>query len=182
MGGAQARACTCCVKRDAGEYQELPHLYRNPYMSQSSDASASTSYWASYQASEAAKPDAAPPAPLSLHTGHCIICREAPANTICLPCGHLLVCFRCSLRYARSDGSGTLPETRCPTCKQQVTNFQRVFLQSTSTVRSYATSGTQRNVFADAPAGLPSVASLSHRQLPSRPVFQARYLQGSVGR
>lgn len=63
-------------------------------------------------------------------TGSCIICKQAGANTICLPCGHLLVCFRCSLRYG--DGAAVRSDIRCPTCKQPVQSFQRVFTQSTA--------------------------------------------------
>eukprot|EP00747_Dinoflagellata_sp_TGD_P072680 gnl/TRDRNA2_/TRDRNA2_157582_c0_seq1.p1 gnl/TRDRNA2_/TRDRNA2_157582_c0~~gnl/TRDRNA2_/TRDRNA2_157582_c0_seq1.p1 ORF type:complete len:212 (+),score=8.91 gnl/TRDRNA2_/TRDRNA2_157582_c0_seq1:61-696(+) len=65
-----------------------------------------------------------------LNTGSCIICNQADANTVCLPCGHLLICYRCSLRYQLPDGSGLHPDVRCPRCKQSVKQFQRILTQA----------------------------------------------------
>mmetsp|Transcript_54154 Transcript_54154/g.86103 ORF Transcript_54154/g.86103 Transcript_54154/m.86103 type:complete len:122 (+) Transcript_54154:59-424(+) len=56
----------------------------------------------------------------------CIVCKKAAANTMCLPCGHLLICFQCSLRYVRADASGLHSNVRCPCCKKEVESFQRV--------------------------------------------------------
>mmetsp|Transcript_22920 Transcript_22920/g.53643 ORF Transcript_22920/g.53643 Transcript_22920/m.53643 type:complete len:156 (-) Transcript_22920:97-564(-) len=107
---AQSALCTCCVKREY-EYQgEMPYRGRPSYSSSNSLHSA-------------------PSTAQSLSTGPCIVCREGAANTICLPCGHLLICFRCSLRYVLADGS-LHPDVRCPCCKQQVSSFQRVFTQT----------------------------------------------------
>mmetsp|Transcript_46672 Transcript_46672/g.107870 ORF Transcript_46672/g.107870 Transcript_46672/m.107870 type:complete len:133 (+) Transcript_46672:36-434(+) len=117
MGALPAPAkamCTCCVKREM-EYQGIP-----PATSSSLSSSR-------YQAGTP-----------GLSTGPCIVCQQAPANTVCQPCGHLLVCFRCSLRYAMADGSGTHPDTRCPVCKQSVKNFQRVFTQSPAALSRYS--------------------------------------------
>mmetsp|Transcript_68201 Transcript_68201/g.127303 ORF Transcript_68201/g.127303 Transcript_68201/m.127303 type:complete len:165 (+) Transcript_68201:97-591(+) len=102
--------CTCCVKRDY-EYQgeQQPYRGRPSYASSGSHSALGSAQ--------------------SLSTGPCIVCREGAANTICLPCGHLLICFRCSLRYVLADGS-LHPDVRCPCCKQQVSSFQRVFTQS----------------------------------------------------
>ncbi|CAE7454753.1 unnamed protein product [Symbiodinium natans] len=107
------RACTCCLTREA-EFQELPRL---PRMLDAPRA-----------------PQQMQPAPTpGLATGTCVVCREVAANTMCLPCGHLLICYRCSLRYALPNGS-LHPDVRCPTCKVSVKSFQRVFLQTVSTM------------------------------------------------
>merc|ERR1739841_209831 len=71
------------------------------------------------------------------NTGACIICREAGCDTVCLPCGHLLICFRCSLRYVLPNGNLD-PSVRCPCCKQSVQTFQRVFLQSPNAMARYS--------------------------------------------
>mmetsp|Transcript_28062 Transcript_28062/g.52622 ORF Transcript_28062/g.52622 Transcript_28062/m.52622 type:complete len:132 (+) Transcript_28062:64-459(+) len=62
-------------------------------------------------------------------TGPCIVCRQVAADTVCLPCGHLLVCFRCSQRYEIAEGVFH-PDTRCPMCKQSVQRFQKALLPS----------------------------------------------------
>eukprot|EP00931_Biecheleriopsis_adriatica_P097315 TRINITY_DN71080_c0_g1_i1.p1 TRINITY_DN71080_c0_g1~~TRINITY_DN71080_c0_g1_i1.p1 ORF type:complete len:157 (-),score=4.23 TRINITY_DN71080_c0_g1_i1:72-485(-) len=134
------RVCTCCVKREL-EFQEVPAFRRPtgqelgaytirprlPYgelRSQVPSGSAASSPYE--QAAEVNSMRAAQ----GLPAGPCIVCREVGANTICLPCGHLLVCYRCSLRYVLSDGSGLHPDTRCPCCKQSVKSFQRTLLHS----------------------------------------------------
>mmetsp|Transcript_109337 Transcript_109337/g.189756 ORF Transcript_109337/g.189756 Transcript_109337/m.189756 type:complete len:150 (-) Transcript_109337:193-642(-) len=127
MGAGQSPAeamCVCCTKRDFSEYQEGRPRYALP--------SATASPYSSGDF---------PAAPLGLSTGPCIICREASANTICLPCGHLLVCFRCSLRYVVNDGSGLIPDVRCPACKQSVQSFQRVFTQSPAALARFSEAG-----------------------------------------
>mmetsp|Transcript_14889 Transcript_14889/g.27939 ORF Transcript_14889/g.27939 Transcript_14889/m.27939 type:complete len:149 (+) Transcript_14889:76-522(+) len=107
------RVCMCCLQREA-QFQELPRL---PFDGRKT-------------ASEDKLPCSTGP---GLSTGVCLVCREAGANTLCLPCGHLLVCHRCSLRYALPDGS-VHPDARCPTCKVSVKSFQRVFFQTASTL------------------------------------------------
>eukprot|EP00930_Biecheleria_cincta_P090532 TRINITY_DN79927_c0_g1_i1.p1 TRINITY_DN79927_c0_g1~~TRINITY_DN79927_c0_g1_i1.p1 ORF type:complete len:154 (+),score=12.26 TRINITY_DN79927_c0_g1_i1:45-464(+) len=115
MGGTSSSVCACCTTRRPGYgyEQDVPMYLMHPRTSQP----------LGYQA--------APPVD-SHTTGTCIVCRETSANTACLPCGHLLVCFRCSLRYVLADGCGVHPDTRCPCCKESVKSFQRVFLQAPS--------------------------------------------------
>mmetsp|Transcript_38160 Transcript_38160/g.61547 ORF Transcript_38160/g.61547 Transcript_38160/m.61547 type:complete len:172 (-) Transcript_38160:48-563(-) len=140
MGQSPGRAfCTCCVKRE-DEYQGLPqygHSSAYSMATYSSSSATKTPLHSQRQLQTTPWASQAPSAPATqgLSTGPCIVCREASANTICLPCGHLLVCFSCSLRYAMSDGSGLHPDTRCPRCKQAVRSFQRVFMQSHAAAR-----------------------------------------------
>ena len=101
------RVCTCCLKREV-EYQELPRMIDTQRAPQ-------------------------PNPTTGLVAGVCVVCRDVAANTMCLPCGHLLICYRCSLRYALPDGS-LHPDVRCPNCKVAVKSFQRVFLQTASTM------------------------------------------------
>eukprot|EP00913_Durusdinium_trenchii_P025551 g23982.t1 len=102
-------ACTCCFKR-AEEHQVMP------------------GYGYGRRSSRSVVPQSellATQAPRTLvRTGPCIVCREASADTVCLPCGHLLVCFKCSRRYYLSEDR-MHPDTRCPICKQPVQHFQR---------------------------------------------------------
>ena len=112
------RACTCCLKREA-EFQELPRVLSDPRARHASQAQA--------------RHVLGPAGPQGLATGSCLLCREVAANTMCLPCGHLLICYRCSLRYALPDGS-LHPDVRCPNCKVSVKSFQRVLLQTASTM------------------------------------------------
>ncbi|CAJ1454832.1 unnamed protein product [Effrenium voratum] len=104
----QKAACTCCFKR-ADEHQlQMSSLHPRRRM-------------------DVFNTSQAPGRPM-VRTGPCILCREASADTVCLPCGHLLVCFRCSRRYYIEDRMH--PDTRCPVCKQTVQHFQRALLQS----------------------------------------------------
>jgi len=120
------RACTCCLKREA-EFQELPRVLSDPRARHGPHASHA-------QARQGLGPAGpAPAGPAGLATGSCVVCREVAANTMCLPCGHLLICYRCSLRYALPNGS-LHPDVRCPNCKVSVKSFQRVLLQTASTM------------------------------------------------
>ena len=120
------RACTCCLKREA-EFQELPRVL--------SDPRARAAHAQPAQARQGLQgPLSGPAGPAGgLATGSCVVCRDVSANTMCLPCGHLLICYRCSLRYALPDGS-LHPDVRCPNCKVSVKSFQRVLLQTASTM------------------------------------------------
>jgi small GTP-binding protein len=48
----------------------------------------------------------------------CIVCEEHFINVVCVPCGHLIMCQGCSTK---------LNESNCPSCRQHVTSFVRVF-------------------------------------------------------
>eukprot|EP00928_Gymnodinium_smaydae_P005561 TRINITY_DN11893_c0_g1_i3.p2 TRINITY_DN11893_c0_g1~~TRINITY_DN11893_c0_g1_i3.p2 ORF type:complete len:206 (-),score=13.59 TRINITY_DN11893_c0_g1_i3:104-721(-) len=126
MGGARSRnLMPCCLRRDL-EYQEPPLLYSQPPGFPRHDACGGA---VGSRAMPGVAPVPQPPGAMGYGTGPCIVCRDNAANTICLPCGHLLVCFRCSLRYSMPDG-GLHPDTSCPLCRQSVRSFQRVLLQS----------------------------------------------------
>mmetsp|Transcript_102614 Transcript_102614/g.203712 ORF Transcript_102614/g.203712 Transcript_102614/m.203712 type:complete len:119 (-) Transcript_102614:72-428(-) len=105
-----ARLCVavagCCVKREE-EYQGL--LPRHPSPPSDSD---SPGVWRNRS--------------IGQDTGPCIVCREAPADTACQPCGHVLACFGCSQRYVAADGSAIHPDARCPCCRRPVRGFQRI--------------------------------------------------------
>mmetsp|Transcript_8897 Transcript_8897/g.19567 ORF Transcript_8897/g.19567 Transcript_8897/m.19567 type:complete len:179 (+) Transcript_8897:117-653(+) len=138
MGGGIAPAvCSCCTKRDELEYQDLPPgggrpIDRRQFGERSWNGSMQNGNMQGHSASSSGQLAGQQP----LGTGPCILCREAPANMVCLPCGHLLVCFRCSLRYVMSDGSSLHPDICCPSCKQHVHNFQRVYLQSPASMQA----------------------------------------------
>mmetsp|Transcript_161021 Transcript_161021/g.283773 ORF Transcript_161021/g.283773 Transcript_161021/m.283773 type:complete len:110 (-) Transcript_161021:40-369(-) len=89
--------CTCCTIRD-DEYQSPAAARRpqSPYVSQYG---------------------------LGLNTGPCVVCRDRAANTICLPCGHLIVCQVCARGLSRTSG------LRCAFCGQGVGNFKEVLIQ-----------------------------------------------------
>ncbi|CAL1160905.1 unnamed protein product [Cladocopium goreaui] len=134
--------CTCCLKREQ-EYQELPRYHS---MSRGTLQTLQGSRGYAAGSASRAPPAAAPEESggLGLSTGSCILCHEVAANTMCLPCGHLLICFRCSLRYALPDGSGLVPDIRCPTCKKSVQSFQRVFFQTAATMTRLARPSSTR--------------------------------------
>jgi hypothetical protein len=54
----------------------------------------------------------------------CVVCMDAKADTICLPCKHLVMCSHCSERINKNVLE---KDRRCPTCrnfiKQQITVF-----------------------------------------------------------
>eukprot|EP00435_Cladocopium_sp_Y103_P050150 s1097_g15.t1 len=137
--------CTCCLKREQ-EYQELPRYHSIGRGTLQTLQGSRVSYAAGSTSSRATA--AAPPPEesngLGLSTGSCILCHEVAANTMCLPCGHLLICFRCSLRYALPDGSGLYADIRCPTCKKSVQSFQRVFFQTAATMTRLARPSSSR--------------------------------------
>lgn len=131
MGNAEALACPCCVRRDREPaYDGNLGVGVPPY-------GGSFSYAGSYDGySVPGTPQASRIAPhgqgcgvSGFSTGPCIRCKEEGANTLCIPCGHLLLCFRCSLGYTMPDGT-LHPDMRCPVCKQQVLYFQRALPQS----------------------------------------------------
>eukprot|EP00929_Paragymnodinium_shiwhaense_P123183 TRINITY_DN9671_c0_g4_i1.p1 TRINITY_DN9671_c0_g4~~TRINITY_DN9671_c0_g4_i1.p1 ORF type:complete len:174 (+),score=21.08 TRINITY_DN9671_c0_g4_i1:121-642(+) len=146
--------CSCCVKRDNQEYQMM-----GGGGSSSSSARPSLGPWqggrdssrqlhpsqvALHQRTASSLSDSGPYARQGLEgvggghgTGPCIVCKKVPANSICLPCGHLLVCFGCSLRYQMPNGV-LHPDTCCPCCNQQVQSFQRIYMQTQAVALSGA--------------------------------------------
>jgi len=66
-----------------------------------------------------------------LDTGLCVVCLSRPADSMCLPCGHLMICQGCAHIleqdcFARSRSS---PPLRCPCCRQAVFEFKQVLVQ-----------------------------------------------------
>ncbi|CAM6089394.1 unnamed protein product [Calypogeia fissa] len=53
-------------------------------------------------------------------SGGCIICWDAPAGAVCIPCGHLAGCENCLTRVRRM-GSG------CPVCRAKIQQVLRVY-------------------------------------------------------
>jgi hypothetical protein len=48
----------------------------------------------------------------------CLICEEEEINVVCIPCGHLIMCHQCSNKLTKKE---------CPSCRQQVQTFVKVF-------------------------------------------------------
>lgn len=48
----------------------------------------------------------------------CIICEESEIDVVCVPCGHLIMCHGCSNKLQKKE---------CPSCRQPVQTFVRVF-------------------------------------------------------
>jgi len=51
----------------------------------------------------------------------CVVCLDAPAQHIVMPCGHLCLCSTCGVRIAEQR-----PE-RCPVCRQAAQSVTKVF-------------------------------------------------------
>mmetsp|Transcript_10448 Transcript_10448/g.22178 ORF Transcript_10448/g.22178 Transcript_10448/m.22178 type:complete len:138 (-) Transcript_10448:82-495(-) len=112
-------ACTCCFKRS-----------NEPQFGSFASTGTRRSLVVPEMSSDVFSTRSAGPRQPS--TGPCIVCRQAPADTVCIPCGHLLVCFWCSQRYQVAEGV-LHPDTRCPICKQNVQHFQQALLQGAAT-------------------------------------------------
>ena len=57
----------------------------------------------------------------------CIVCMDAPVDTVLLPCGHLCMCNECSsslLQSAKVKASAL----RCPVCRATASTVKRIFL------------------------------------------------------
>mmetsp|Transcript_65367 Transcript_65367/g.170111 ORF Transcript_65367/g.170111 Transcript_65367/m.170111 type:complete len:141 (+) Transcript_65367:80-502(+) len=130
-----ARAvCSCCVQRDQGEYQGPSWIGGGAgarqelasYGSSGRRHSAGSGGGGGCLAASASASDG-----WGLNTGLCIVCKQSSASTACLPCGHILVCYPCSMRYDMPNGA-VHPDTRCPCCKTPVQQFHRVFTQARS--------------------------------------------------
>lgn len=50
----------------------------------------------------------------------CAVCMDNPIDIVCIPCGHLILCSSCANRIQQA-------EKRCPTCREPVTKFQKVW-------------------------------------------------------
>jgi hypothetical protein len=56
-------------------------------------------------------PPSAPPTPPAL----CVICEERPANTLVIPCGHVVVCFECSEQLKKTPDRDV-----CVQCRSKI--------------------------------------------------------------
>jgi hypothetical protein len=52
----------------------------------------------------------------------CCICTDKPPCMACLPCGHLCLCYNCSIDFA------TLNQKSCPICRNQFETIKRIFV------------------------------------------------------
>ena len=50
----------------------------------------------------------------------CAVCRDAAANTACVPCGHQALCLTCAGLVLATDG-------RCPLCRAEINNTLRIY-------------------------------------------------------
>lgn len=48
----------------------------------------------------------------------CLICEEKEIDVVCVPCGHLIMCYQCSNKLTKKE---------CPSCRQKVQTFVKVF-------------------------------------------------------
>lgn len=55
----------------------------------------------------------------------CVICMNAIANSICLPCGHLVSCSNCTQMLMQACEPGTTAS--CPKCRMPNVRMQRIF-------------------------------------------------------
>jgi hypothetical protein len=53
----------------------------------------------------------------------CIVCTHRKNNTVCVPCGHSILCTVC----AKALVLETLYEVKCPVCRHHVENMQKIF-------------------------------------------------------
>jgi hypothetical protein len=69
------------------------------------------------------RPDTA----LHLAAGECVVCLDAAATHIVVPCGHQALCRRCADRYFTPlpSPSGRL---RCPCCRRHIEQVIEVFV------------------------------------------------------
>lgn len=51
----------------------------------------------------------------------CNICMDAEADTVIIPCGHLVGCYECSSRVATRCG------IMCPICRSEIKSWQKVY-------------------------------------------------------
>jgi hypothetical protein len=54
------------------------------------------------------------------HNPTCVICYTKNTNTICLPCGHICMCYDCALEVYSSY-------MKCPLCSQDIKSFKHIF-------------------------------------------------------
>jgi len=54
------------------------------------------------------------------HRERCCVCTVRCVDTICLPCGHLCMCWHCATRVLNRD-------KKCPICRKQIELLKPVF-------------------------------------------------------
>lgn len=62
----------------------------------------------------------APPPPAEEKGGQCVVCWDAPAQGVCIPCGHLAGCMDC-LTEIKDKGWG------CPVCRAAIQQVVKVY-------------------------------------------------------
>lgn len=58
----------------------------------------------------------------TISLGECIVCCERGADTVIVPCGHTMLCFKCAKRVALQQ----MPPI-CPTCRGPMSFVQRIY-------------------------------------------------------
>lgn len=55
-------------------------------------------------------------------TNECIVCYEAPINTVLYMCGHMCMCYECAVKQWRAPGGG-----QCPICRANIRDVIRTY-------------------------------------------------------
>lgn len=53
---------------------------------------------------------------------HCVVCYSAEKDTVCIPCRHLCICFKCAeiIKHLPADSN---QRNRCPMCRTMAAEF-----------------------------------------------------------
>ena len=54
----------------------------------------------------------------------CVVCKENPKEWCIFPCMHVILCEGCAIELKNSSGPGT----ECPSCHNDITDVQRVYI------------------------------------------------------
>lgn len=55
-------------------------------------------------------------------SNECIVCYEAPINTVLYMCGHMCMCYECAVKQWRAPGGG-----QCPICRANIRDVIRTY-------------------------------------------------------
>ena len=58
----------------------------------------------------------------------CSICLSAAKNYMCVPCNHVCLCDKCTVKLQKRTGKPDSPPLTCPMCRGKVERLEKVFL------------------------------------------------------
>ena len=53
----------------------------------------------------------------------CIVCMDRKINTVCMPCGHCIMCYLCNANLCSTkynNTNGVIHYPRCPMCRENI--------------------------------------------------------------